>query len=196
MSRTSTPHTPNARFDYLVVSDGKAATVELKRAGDGLTSYWWVTGLNASGKLVNLYQMQLSLPSLSEKDLGPLIQAMLTDFAFPLAHIASKSNTSSVGAQLFEPQFRQKLASAHLEIHDELGNLGDANDGVLLRTAREFELADSLGVSTVVEFLASYEQIPINTMRRRIERARNERLIAKKRDENKTNKGAADKPIN
>lgn len=185
-----------ARFDYQAVDDGKVATVELKRGDSAITSYWWVTGLNAAGELVNLYQMQLALPSLPEESINLLIEAMLKDYAFPLAHIASRTKGHQEVVQIFDPRFREKLALAHLEIHDELENLGDSSDSVLTRSARQYQLVESLGVGKLVEVLATFEGVSIHTMRRRLERARNEGLIAKRRDEKSITKGAAHKPIN
>jgi hypothetical protein len=196
MNASSIQPPQNHRFDFQQEFDGMVATVELKKFEGNVTSYWWVSGLNQAGELVNLYQMQLALPRLTEKALEPLVEAMLKDFAFPLAHIASKATGQQSNVQLFDPHFRDSLALAHLRLHDQMGNLDGVDSSVLSRTARAYQLVDSLGVSKAVELLASYENITIHTMRRRLERARNEGLITKKRDERTQQRGAANKPIN
>ena len=90
------------------------ATVELKKSESGMTSYWWVTGLNCSHQLVCLLQMQLNAPSDIETNPEDWCSSMLETHVIAIARLAKSQMAHGQMLPMLDSQFRARLASAHL----------------------------------------------------------------------------------
>lgn len=138
--------------------------------------YWWTSGLNASNQLTLLSELQLAWHS--ENVLPePSAENLFTSHIAPLGKVASGVETTLDLTAVFEPKFRAGLLTEHLRIHRDLGNYSDAADGLVGSMAKQFQLAVSFLASTSVEFLAQWNDLPITTVKKRLERARLSGLI-------------------
>lgn len=177
MTRNAQVPVKDFRFDLLQRVGGNVVTVELKKQPDGFDSYWWITGLNASQRLVTLLQMQVYVPGQNESDVITKCEQILAEHAMPIASLAASSNGQMMMQPLLSPEFRSKLLSAHMTLHEQGGSLGAEDEGIVLRVARQHQLATSLGATSVHEFIAAYDSIPVSTVKKRLERARVAGLI-------------------
>jgi DNA-binding transcriptional ArsR family regulator len=76
---------------------------------------------------------------------------------------------------------RTAFALAHLRLLDEASLLGDRQAELSVRTSRQYELCKSFGITTAVQLISDFEQVPISTIRRRLSKARDLGLIIKTR---------------
>jgi len=167
-------------FDFSVAEDGLVATAELKKSAGGLISYWWTSGLNSENRLILLSELQLSLPD-SDWNEERLATVVYRPFVEPLARIGSGVSGIVQLTPLFKPEFRPPLLTEHLFKHRELGTYSDSGDGLVGCLAKQYQLAESFGISTSIEFLATWNEVPVSTIRKRLERARLDGLVEKKR---------------
>lgn len=82
---------------------------------------------------------------------------------------------------LFGPEFRPPLLTEHLFKHRELDTYSDSRDGLVGSLVKQYQLAESFGIATSIEFLATWNEVPVSTIRKRLERARLDGLIERKR---------------
>lgn len=167
-------------FDFSQVEDGRVTIAEFKQTGQAIMSYWWVSGLNASGELVLLVELQLSLPTAKWKPEEFGLE-VYRNHINPLAELASQVMEPLALTSLYELGFRTALLTEHLRIHRDLGNFSDEGDGVVASLAKQYQLASSFGLSTAIEFLADWNEVPVSTIKKRLERARLQGLVRRKR---------------
>lgn len=166
-------------FDLTYTQGGLVTTGELKGSSGDFVGYWWTSGLNASGQLVLLGEHQISWPA---NGLAPEISAssIYEEHVFPLASAASQAKGTATLTPVYEPAFRAALLTEHLSIHRELGTYSDEKDGAFGSIAKQYQLAESFIAATTVEFLAAWNELPASTIRKRLERARQAGLIARR----------------
>lgn len=167
-------------FDLSQVEDGRVTIAEFKQIGEALTSYWWTSGLNASGELVLLAELQLSLPT-NESQPEEVGLEVYRHHVSPLAAMASKVAGPVTLTPVYEIGFRTALLTEHLRQHRELGNYSDEEDGYVASLAKQYQLTSSFGLSTAIEFLAEWNEVPVSTIKKRLERARLQGLVRRKR---------------
>lgn len=172
--------TPNRiPFDLTYIQGGLVTIGELKGSTGDFVSYWWTSGLNALGQLVLLGEHQISWPA---DGLVAEISArsMYEEHVLPLANTASRAKGTPTLTPVYDPAFRAALLTEHLSIHRELGTYSDEKDGVFGSIAKQYQLAESFIAATTVEFLAAWNELPASTIRKRLERARQAGLIARR----------------
>lgn len=179
MSQKAQPPT-RRMFDFTRIESGRVTTGEFKKLNGGFIGYWWTSGLNAKNQLTLLCELQIAWASSDELP-ETSAEGIYTNHVAPLADMASGVRTTLELAPIFEPHFRAALLTEHLAHHLQIGNYSDASDGLVMSIAKQYQLADSLVASTPIEFLAAWNEVPVSTIRKRIERARLEGLIATKR---------------
>lgn len=172
-------------FDFAVSRNGLVTTAELKKTPGGLLSYWWTSGLNSKNQLLLLSELQLPLPEddWSEERLDDEVYRPHIE---PLARLGSQVSGLVRLTPLFSPEFRASLLTEHIHKHHLLGTYSDSIDGLIGSLAKQYQLAESFGISTSIEFLATWNEVPASTIRKRLERARLDGLVDKKRINEKT----------
>lgn len=167
-------------FDFSVAEAGLVTTAELKTKGSGVVSYWWASGLNSTKQLTLLTELQLSLPEKKwSEDL--LFEEIYRPYVEPLCRIGSEVSGIVHLTPLFRPEFRPRLLTEHLHQHKLLGTYSDSTDGLVGSLAKQYQLVESFGLATSVEFLAVWNGVPVSTIRKRLERARLDGLVERKR---------------
>ncbi len=147
--------------------------------------YWWTSGLNASNQLTLLCELQLAWQAedvLPERSAEQIFEAHIS----PLAQLASGVRTSLDLTAVFKPDFRAGLLTEHLRSHRELGTYSDTTDGLVGSIAKQYQLAVSFLASTSLEFLAQWNDLPVTTVKKRIERARLNGLIEMRKPRQQT----------
>jgi hypothetical protein len=167
-------------FDLTRIDSGRVTTGEFKKLNGGFIGYWWTSGLNSANQLTLLCELQIAWASSDERP-ETFAEVIYSNHVAPLAEMASGVRTTLELAPVFEPHFRAALLTEHLAHHLQIGNYSDANDGLVVSIAKQYQLAYSLVASTPIEFLAAWNEVPVSTIRKRIERARIEGLIPTKR---------------
>lgn len=167
-------------FDFSQVEDGRITTAEFKKVEGGYASYWWVSGLNASGELVLLVELQLSLPNKESNPEGIGLEVYRSHVS-PIAEMASRVLDPMTLTPVYEPGFRLGLLTEHLRQHREIRTYSDETDGVVASLAKQYQLASTFGLSTAIEYLADWNKVPVSTIKKRLERARLQGLVRRKR---------------
>lgn len=167
-------------FDFSIAGAGLVATAELKKADGGFISYWWVSGLNSTNQLTLLAELQLSLPEKKWTE-ETLMVEIYRPHIEPLSRIGSGVSGIVQLTRLFKPEFRPPLVTEHLHKHKLLGTYSDSTDGLVESLAKQYQLVESFGLATSVEFLAAWNEVPASTIRKRLERARLDGLVQRKR---------------
>lgn len=178
MSRKAQPPI-HRRFDFTSTQSGKHTTGEFKRLEGGFIGYWWTSGLNANNQLSLLCELQVAWGT-PDKLPEESAEEIYRNYVVPLADLASGVRTTLDLAPVFGPLFRAGLLTDHLAAHRRLNSYSDQTDGLVGSIAKQYQLADSLGASTSIEFLAEWNGVPVSTIKKRIERARLEGLIKMK----------------
>lgn len=171
----------NSRFDIEYAGKEIVGVCELKTRGGTVSCYWWLSGLTSSGNASLVLQIQTSLPAKNQKNAIEQASGLLR----PLLKIAKVSLESrGLKADLLLPELseRRAFAIAHLRLMNSVGLLGSTEDGIYVKTSRQYQLCESLGVSNVVETIAEFEGVPLSTVRKRIQRSREAGILERKRE--------------
>lgn len=172
-------------FDLEYTGKGVVGLCELKYREGGVQCFWWLSGLTQEGKATLLLQAQTALAASSEKDALPQARELVA----PLLKIARKSiEGGGIKTELLLPEIskRQSFALAHLRLLDSQGLLG-AREDIYVRTSRQYQMCDSLGVNNLVETIAAFEGAPLSATRKRIQRAREAGLLERRREQGPKN---------
>lgn len=137
----------------------------------------WVTGLNQGGFLTCLGQLHLGMPASFGAESESAFQSGIAQGIWQLARLSRQSVELLISEPILVPEFRAIVLTNHFDQHESLGNIPTEEQDKLLRIARQYQLAVSLGASTVVEFIAAFNDLPLSTVRKRIERAKASGLI-------------------
>jgi len=176
--RIQNPH--RRVFDFCSADDGRVTIAEFKNCPGGFIGYWWTTGLNAANQLTLLGEFQIVWASIDAQP-DSVAEKIYNTHVRALVSMASGVTGMVSLTSVFLPEFRASLLTEHLKQHEELGNYSDESDGLIGSIAKQYQLAVSLGASTSVEFLASWNEVPVSTIKKRLERARLEGLIPLRR---------------
>ena len=147
--------------------------------------YWWTSGLNASNQLTLLSELQLAWQT-EDAFPEPSAEHIFVTHISPLGKLASGVRTTLDLTTVFKPEFRAGLLTEHLRVHRELGNYSDITDGLVGSIAKQYQLAVSFLASTSVEYLAQWNDLPVTTVKKRIERARLNGLVEMRRPRQQT----------
>ena len=166
-------------FDLTEVSGGLVTTAEFKMFDDDVVGYWWTSGLNSAGQLGLLGEHQLVWASAG---VAPEMSArsIYADHVLPLARKASEVMHLLALTPVYDPAFRSALLTEHLEIHRQIGTYSDEEDGVVGSIAKQYQLAESFIAATTIEFLAAWNELPVSTIRKRLERAREAGMVTRR----------------
>jgi hypothetical protein len=168
------------RYDFFATDQGFVTTAEFKNSSGPTTSYWWTTGLNNANQLTLLAELQIVLP-VQEREAQGLAEEVYKAHVLPLAQLASGLASIVLLTSVFNKDFKASLLTEHLEEHKRIESYSDDRDGLVGSLAKQYQLAESLGASTAVEFLALWNEVPVSTIRKRLERARLDGLVPRKR---------------
>lgn len=166
-------------FDFRELDGVLVTTAEFKKVEDDVIGYWWTSGLNAAGQLGLLSEHQLVwasagvMPELSAR-------SIYTDHVLPLARRASEARHLPNLTPVYDPAFRSALLTEHLEMHRQIGTYSDEEDGVVGSIAKQYQLAESFIAATTIEFLAAWNELPVSTIRKRLERAREAGMVTRR----------------
>jgi hypothetical protein len=171
-----------SRFDIEYAGKDIVGICELKMRGGTVSCYWWLSGLTKSGRASLILQLQTSLPAKTQKIALEQARGLLR----PLLKVATVSLESrGLTADLVLPELseRRAFAIAHLRLMNSVGLLGTDEDGIYVRTSRQYQLCESLGVTNVVDAIAEFEGVPLSTVRKRIQRSREAGILERKREQ-------------
>lgn len=169
------------RWDAIGVGDGFVATVELKIKSGKAMSDWWISGLNSDEELVALARMSFGLGVRTQREALPLLTKLYDDvLKEPLATLASLGGFSEA-PNTGSNENKLALCRAHLDGHQELGNLGDSQP-IRVDVARQFQLIKSFGYSTAQKLISERTGLPRSTVDRRLFLARESGLLQKMSD--------------
>jgi DNA-binding transcriptional ArsR family regulator len=180
MNKLKQARSPRALYDLELIEGTVVAVVELKRVEGVMASHWWVSGLTEGGNASLLLQLQTGLTSLDEKGALEECQQM-KPIILKLARKSAIAGGLKSALTLPEALDRTAFALAHLRLLDEASLLGDRQAELSVRTSRQYELCKSFGITTAVQLISDFEQVPISTIRRRLSKARDLGLIIKTR---------------
>lgn len=168
-------------FDVSFTDGDVVGVAEVKMQEGRAVSYWWLSGLTADNRMSLLVQVQIGVSGAT----GIEAEQNAYQFVKPLVAIAKTSAQSGgIRAELMLPEVskRQSFALGNLVLIEKLGLLGDGKSEIYVRTAREYQLCESFGVTNSVETLSAFEEVPTTTIRKRIERARELGLLERRRE--------------
>ena len=169
------------RWDAIGLGDGLVATVELKVHGGKVMSDWWVSGLNADEELVALTRMSFGLGVKTHSEamslLTPIYDTILKEPLSKLVALGGFSDAPNPGSN----DNKLALCRAHLDGHEELGNIGDSQP-IRVDIARQFQLIKSFGYSTAQKLISERTGLPKSTVDRRLFLARESGELSKKSD--------------
>jgi hypothetical protein len=171
---------PKALYDFELVTNGMAIVVEFKMFGGGIASQWWVTGLNSTGDVALLLQMQLGLSGNSEED-----ATMSCEEILPSVVALAKSSASAGGLNsplVLPPTWsKAQFALAHLRLLGVAGVINNSGGELAQATALQYQLCNALGITKQVELMAEFLGVPVSTVRRRLAKARDLGYLQKRR---------------
>jgi hypothetical protein len=185
MNLLSTFPTGAIQADLYALEGNSVVTVNMKKVGEGMVSYWMVTTLGSDSTLKPSFYAQVPLTS---RDSNPQTAERLAFeeceelYENAIRNIVIKlDGSTSLASQIsdLEHEVRLSLAVVHMKLHDELQHLGNAGTNLNDRTAREYQIAKALGLGTVVMAMAKFEGAPTTAITRRLTRARDAGLIEK-----------------
>jgi hypothetical protein len=180
MNKLNQARSPRALYDLELIEGTVVGVVELKRVEGVMASHWWVSGLTEGGNASLLLQLQTGLTSLNEKEALAECQAM-KPIILKLARKSAIAGGLKSALVLPEAVDRTAFALAHLRLLEQASLLGDRQSELSVRTSRQYELCKSFGITTAVQLISEFEQVPISTIRRRLSKARDLGLIIKTR---------------
>jgi len=180
MNKLNQARSPRALYDLELIEGTVVAVVELKRIEGVMASHWWVSGLTEDGKASLLLQLQTGLTSLNEK--GALVECQqMKPIILKLAKKSALAGGLKSALVLPEASDRTAFALAHMRLLEQASLLGDRQSELSVRTSRQYELCKSFGITSAVQFISDFEQVPISTIRRRLAKARDRGFIKKTR---------------
>jgi len=178
MNKFKQARSPRALYDFELIEGNIVAVVELKQIDGVMASYWWVSGLTEGGNVSLLLQLQTGLTALGERE--ALVECQQMDkMVIELSRNSAKAGGLKTALVLPEAINRTAFAMAHMRLLDEASLLGDRRSELSTRTARQYELCKSFGITTVVQVISDFENVPISTIRRRLSKARDLGFIIK-----------------
>jgi hypothetical protein len=180
MNKLNQARSPRALYDLELIEGTVVGVVELKRVEGVMASHWWVSGLTEGGNASLLLQLQTGLTSLNEKEALAECQAM-KPIILKLARKSAIAGGLKSALVLPEALDRTAFALAHMRLLEQASLLGDRQSELSVRTSRQYELCKSFGITTAVQLISEFEQVPISTIRRRLSKARDLGLIIKTR---------------
>lgn len=181
MQKIKQVSSPRALYDLELIEGSVVAVVELKLIEGVMVSHWWVSGLTSNQNISLLLQLQTGLKSSNEKD--ALVECkQIKPLILELARNSASAGGLKTALVLPDAMNRIAFARAHMRLLDQAFLLGSASSELSVRTSRQYELCRSFGVTSAVQFIADFEEVPISTIRRRLSKARDLGYIAKTRD--------------
>jgi hypothetical protein len=166
------------RWDAIGLGDGIVATVELKVHAGKAMSDWWISGLNSDKELVALARMSFGLGVRTHKEavarLPDLYEEVIKEPLTKLASFGGLSEAPNTGSN----DNKLALCRAHLDGHEELGNVGDSQP-IRIDIARQFQLIKSFGYSTAQKLISERTGLPRSTVDRRLFLARQSGFLQK-----------------
>lgn len=180
MNKLNQARSPRALYDLELIEGTVVGVVELKRVEGVMASHWWVSGLTEGGNASLLLQLQTGLTSQNEKEALAECQAM-KPMILKLARKSAIAGGLKSALVLPEAVDRTAFALAHMRLLEQASLLGDRQSELSVRTSRQYELCKSFGITTAVQLISDFEEVPISTIRRRLSKARDMGLIKKTR---------------
>jgi hypothetical protein len=171
-----------AKSDYHYVSGNLVATAEFKLMTDGsMLSTWVVTGVGTNGALACLFMGRFGLVARDEA--GAVAESeSIAPIVLELANRGTGLN-GMVNVNFSENVFTEVLMF-HIEMQLNLSTSRQELTSLAKRAARSFELCKSFGYAKYIELLAYMESVPVTTIKKRIDNARDLGLIPKQRGRN------------
>jgi hypothetical protein len=173
----------NVSEDFEFSMGKNFATVEVKMSSGTALSVWTVSGQTPDHGPRMLLQMQIGLATHNE--VAQFAECKkLAKLVFTLSEHSALGGGLSAPTLMLETERRIRVALIHFQELDSRGLL-TSSESLNVRTSRQHELCKSFGIAKSVEFLAEYEGVPLSTIQRRLAKARDAGLIAKRPDMNK-----------
>ena len=182
MTNKIRPFSLRAKSDFYSVSGNLVATADLKKVGEGsLLSTWVVTGVCPNGALACLFVGRFSLVARDEK--SAIVEC--ESIAPAVLELANRGTGLNGLANVnFSESVLTSVLMFHIDIQLKLSESRQEITSLAKRAARGFELCKSFGYSKYIELLSDIESVPVSTIKRRLDSARDAGLIPKQRGKN------------
>ncbi len=172
-----------AKADFIWSSSGLVLTGEFKSVSGQMQVECVITGLTDAGSLAVLLQTRFAIPCANEKEAIAFCNTKKQELlSFYLGLNAKLGLALSPNTDIFE---RESICAVHLIAHMESFSNAELN----VRTLRQYQLCKSLGITKYVEFLSRLENVPISTIRKRLDKCRELGMLPV---QNRTNKSRGD----
>ena len=171
---------PRAIYKIESLEDGLVVVIELEFVDEVLSSHWSVSGVVSNGRVALLLQLRIGLSATTETEALVECEAKKTTI-LTLARDSAKAGGLRAPLALMEGMDRFELAKAHMRLLDRAFLLGQDRKALNVRTAKQYEVCKAFGLTSVVQFLAAFEQVPISTITSRLAKSRDAGLIPKTR---------------
>ena len=170
MNEPTQPRSLIANADFLWTERGFVLTAELKQANGVFHVEWLMSGMSSTATLSVLAQLRSACPGSNEREATQYIQAscrIAFDFCLEMHKLGGSA------ALISQDGFsREQVLAAHLKAHMQNAEIFDSQSGINVRTLRQYEFCKSAGITKYVEYLAKFEEVPVSTIRRRIDKCR------------------------
>ena len=154
------------------VRDGKVATADVRKEGNGYVSEWWLSG-NFEGSLQVMGVMRFPIHGADEVEARQRTGFLLDDVMY-IGQVFYGGD-GVVGSFSMGQSKRAALAMMHLSGHWKDMSLGLS---VVERTAEEYKFLKQFGISNVAQIIADIEGISsVRTVHERIFLAKKKKLI-------------------
>lgn len=182
MNTQTSPVSLRAKTDYVKTLGSFVATAEFKRvAGGNLVATWFVTGVTKANQLACLFTARIGLKATDESSAVSECDALAPRF-FELAEWSI--GLEGTAAIVITNEVMADVLQVHLRKQFEILLSKQQLTSMAIRAARAYELCKSFGYSKTTEAIANFESLPVSTIKRRLDNARNLGLIAKTRSQN------------
>ena len=167
-----------SRVDHQISTEALFATVEFKGANGPVTSRWTVTGIGSDHFPCLALHVSIPLMAKTEEDSIAEANQLFRTHIEPLA-LKSLSNGGLNRSHERIPDPSNPAFALHAKnFQDSLEGRLEVNDTFI--TAGFYRLAKLLEVKKPIDFLTSFMRLPESTINRRLTKARNSGLIAKR----------------
>jgi hypothetical protein len=182
MNKRNLQFLPRAKIDYSIRAGELIASADLKRIGEGqLVATWFVTGLTRSGELACLFTARIGLSASDE--VGALGEC--ERIAPQILQIAKQSiGLEGAPSAAYTSEVLHTVLQFHLREQFSLFDGTQGRYSLATRVVRAYQLCKSFGYAKTTEAIAEFESVPVSTIKRRLDSARDAGLIPKQRGKN------------
>ncbi len=169
------------RVDHQISTESLLATVEFRASGGAVISKWIVTGIGSDNFPSLALAMSLPMRATSESESIEEANQLFSSYLEPLALKSLSNGGLSRSSEKVTDPSNPAFHVHALFFQTYLDNRLTASETFM--TAGLYRLAKLLEVKKPIDFLTSFLRLPESTINRRLTKARDTGLIAKRSEE-------------